>query len=185
MTATKFTKAQQTAIDAAVVEQLARHAEDAAIAADFKATVDAADERAREAEALRAATEPVTEQSMYARAKEWINGADSVLDMMGLPSVSRNIIAVIAGLLVAGGVSFACVSGFIAMGAALSITMGAGFLGYMLWFLAIAISALTSMYAFGKVQTFILDGSVDRTFTKATGWVSGLFSKSAINTVAS
>ena len=175
----KFTKAQQSAIDAAVAEQLAKRAEDEAIAADFKATVDAA-------EAAKAtAAEPETEQSMFARAKEWMQGADTVLSIMGLPSVSRNIVAVITGLLVAGGVSYACVSGFIVLGAACSITMGVGFIGYMLSFLAIAIAALTSMYAFGKVQSFILDGSIDRTFTKATGWVTGLFSKSAIEKVAS
>lgn len=163
MSVTKFTKAQQSAIDTAVAEQLAQ-----------RSAAEA------EAEASRAAAEPETEQSMFARAKEWVTGADTVLSMMGLPSVSRNIVAVVAGLLVAGGVSYACVSGFIVLGAACSITMGVGFIGYMLSFLAIAIAALTSMYAFGKVQTFILDGSVDRTFTKATGWVTGLFATKKI-----
>ena len=41
----KFTKAQQSAIDTAVAEQLAKRAEDEAIAADFKATVDVSGRR--------------------------------------------------------------------------------------------------------------------------------------------
>lgn len=99
---------------------------------------------------------------------------DDILSSFGLPSRQRAIIAFVANLLVSGTSIYLGMqlTAYMALGAA--VLTGSAFLTFMVLFIGYTISIFAGVILGGKVQAFILDGSIDRTYesakTKVTGW---------------
>lgn len=93
---------------------------------------------------------------------------------LGLPSGKRVIVSFIAAILIAGTTLYLGMhlSMYLAVGAAL--LTGSSFIAFLCMFLGYALSILASVVVGGKVQSFILNGDIDRTYeaakSKVTGW---------------
>lgn len=98
-------------------------------------------------------------------------------DALGLPSAKRGIIALVAMLLISGGVTYLGMqlTAYMALGAA--VLTGSAFITFMVLFIGYALSILVATILGGKMQTFILDGSIDRTYESAKTRVTGWFGK--------
>lgn len=169
MTATsKFTKAQQAAIDEAIADQTARREAADKAAADHQAEILAAIEREN--------AKPVSDASFRETIGEFI-------DNFELPSGTRVIISLVAGVILGGVAGYMGVQLTAMMVAYAATLTGSAFLVFMVQFIAYALTFIGSLYVGGKLQAVILDGSIDRGFSAAKSWVGGLFG-SATKTVA-
>lgn len=92
---------------------------------------------------------------------------------LGLPTYKRAIVAFITSVLITGASVYigTQLTVYLAFGAA--VLTGSAFIMFMTMFLGYAITVLASLILGGKVQTFILDGSIDRVAMSAVSAVSG------------
>lgn len=102
--------------------------------------------------------------------KEFVNGSD-------LPSGKRIIVALAANLVLTGTLGYLgiALTSYLVVGA--SVLTGSAFLVFMVAFIGYAITLIASMMAGSKLQSAILDGSLERGFASARSKVSGWFSR--------
>lgn len=93
-----------------------------------------------------------------------------------LPSGKRVLVSFVAAM-IAGGCTLYLgmqLTAFLAVGAAM--LTGSAFLAFLALFMGYALSILATVIISGKVQSFILNGDIDRTYqatkAKVTGWFS-------------
>lgn len=151
----KFTKAQQSAIEAAVAEQVALRAASEAHAAEM--------------------AKPVTGSSL----RESLN---SMFEGFELPSGKRVILSLVAGIVLAGVAGFLGAQLVTMMVGYAATLTGSAFLLFMIQFIGYALTFIGAALLGGKLQAAILDGGIDRGFNTAKSWVGNLF---ATKTVAS
>ena len=95
-----------------------------------------------------------------------------VFAKLGLPTPRRAMVAFVANLLVAGTTMYfgANLTVYLALGAA--VLTGSAFLVFMISFIGYVLAILGGIMLGGRVQTFILDGSIDRSFAQARSYLS-------------
>lgn len=92
----------------------------------------------------------------------------------GAPQVSlgRTVAALILGLTAGGALCYLGLqlTAYLAVGCAL--LTASEFLVFLVSFIGTALAILGSVVITGKVQAFILDGGIDRTYNKVRGWIT-------------
>lgn len=87
-------------------------------------------------------------------------------------SLGRTVAALILGLTAGGALCYLGLqlTAYLAVGCAL--LTASDFLVFLVSFIGTALAILGSVVITGKVQAFILDGGIDRTYNKVRGWIT-------------
>lgn len=87
-------------------------------------------------------------------------------------SLGRTVAALILGLAAGGALCYLGLqlTAYLAVGCAL--LTASEFLVFLVSFIGTALAILGSVVITGKVQAFILDGGIDRTYNKVRGWIT-------------
>lgn len=106
-----------------------------------------------------------------------------MLNGFELPSGKRVLVSFVIGVL-AGGVTLYTgmqLTAVLAIGAAM--LTGSAFIAFLALFMGYALSILATVVVGGKVQSFILNGDIDRTYeaakTKLTSWLDSARNKAS------
>ena len=99
----------------------------------------------------------------------------TLMEEMNLPTGRRVVVALLAGIVAAGCVTYVGTSlvGYLVVGAA--VLTGSAFLTFMIAFIGYAIAIIASVLVGGKVQDFVLSGKIDKCGGKACAFVAGWF----------
>lgn len=102
---------------------------------------------------------------------------NSMFNNFELPSGKRVIVALAAGLIVAGCAGYLAGPLVAYVTAYAAVLTGSAFITFMVQFIAYAVLLLSSLMLGGKVQAFILNGDIDRCYSASASYVRGLFAK--------
>lgn len=153
-----FTKTQQAAIDLAVAEQIKLREDCDRAAAEHQAQLN---------------NQVVSDASFRESLASMFGGFE-------MPSGKRVIISLVASV-VLGGIAGFLGAQLVAMMVAYAATLTtSAFLLFMIQFVGYALTIMASVFIGGKLQALILDGGIDRSFSKTKDYITGLFATKVV-----